>query len=105
MDDAPVLTPSGHITDADVEALQGAIIEIRRGRGCTTIVCDVGSIASPPGIDTVHALARLQLAAMRVGCRIRLRAASLQLQQLLGFMGLADVFPLAEVGEPKRDPE
>ena len=40
---------------------------------------------------TVDALARLQLAARRHGCRVRLLNASAGLRELVAFMGLADV--------------
>jgi ABC-type transporter Mla MlaB component len=42
---------------------------------------------------TVDALARLQLAARRQGCRIHLRNASGDLLELVAFMGLRDVLP------------
>jgi len=42
---------------------------------------------------TVDALARLQLAAGRHQCRVRLRGASPELRQLVTFMGLRDVLP------------
>jgi hypothetical protein len=40
---------------------------------------------------TVDALARLQLAAGRHGCRVLLRDASTELLELVSFMGLTDV--------------
>ena len=42
---------------------------------------------------TVDALARLQLAAQRHGCQVRLCGASDELLELVGFMGLEDVLP------------
>jgi len=49
------------------------------------------------GVDadavTVDALARLQLAARRHGCQVRLRRASPELLELVAFMGLRDVLP------------
>ena len=42
---------------------------------------------------TVEALARLQLAAHRYGCRVTLRNASAELLDLVAFMGLRDVIP------------
>jgi ABC-type transporter Mla MlaB component len=42
---------------------------------------------------TVDALARLQLAARRYGCQVRLRNATPELRELLSFMGLKDVLP------------
>ena len=40
---------------------------------------------------TVDALARLQLAARRYGCQVRLRHGSEELLGLVSFMGLTDV--------------
>jgi ABC-type transporter Mla MlaB component len=42
---------------------------------------------------TVDALARLQLAARRYGCQVRLRNTSDELRELVVFMGLRDVLP------------
>ena len=46
-----------------------------------------------PDAVTVDALARLQLAARRRRCRILLRNASVELKELVRFMGLEDVLP------------
>jgi ABC-type transporter Mla MlaB component len=51
--------------------------------------CDVTGVAADA--VTVDALARLQLAAQRSGCRVRLRNASADLLDLVDFMGLTDV--------------
>ena len=53
-------------------------------------VCDVEG--APADAVTVEALARLQLAARRRGCRMRLRGASDELAELVSFMGLENVF-------------
>ena len=53
------------------------------------VACDVADV--PPDAITVDALARLQMAARRTGCSIRLRNASPELRELVAFMGLADV--------------
>jgi ABC-type transporter Mla MlaB component len=53
--------------------------------------CDVAGI--DPDCVTVDALARLQLAARRHGCQVRLRHASTKLLDLVAFMGLSDVLP------------
>lgn len=55
----------------------------------TTAICEVGSVQADA--VTVEALARLQLAAARYGCRIRLQHASRELLDLVDFMGLQDV--------------
>jgi hypothetical protein len=49
--------------------------------------------AVEPDAVTADALARLQLAARRHRCEVRLRQASRALQELLAFMGLRDVLP------------
>ena len=55
-------------------------------------VCDVaGIVADAVAVD---ALARLQLAARRHGCRIRLEHTSAELRDLIVFMGLDDVLTL-----------
>jgi hypothetical protein len=48
---------------------------------------------------TVDALARLQLAAIRQGRRIRLRNASPELGELIAFMGLKGVLRLETQGK------
>jgi ABC-type transporter Mla MlaB component len=42
---------------------------------------------------TADALARLQLAARRRGCQLRLRDAPADVRELIAFMGLAEVLP------------
>jgi ABC-type transporter Mla MlaB component len=54
-------------------------------------LCDVTGLEADA--VTVDALARLQLAARRYGCQVRLRHASSELVDLLGFMGLREVVP------------
>ena len=57
----------------------------------TVIFCDVHGVS--PDAVTVDALARLQLAARRHQCKVRLRGASDELCELVAFMGLSDVLP------------
>ncbi|MGH3262632.1 MAG: hypothetical protein ACRDNS_11595, partial [Trebonia sp.] len=47
----------------------------------------------PADLMTVEALARLQLAAHRKHCTVRLRGASPELLELLAVLGLGDVLP------------
>jgi hypothetical protein len=56
-----------------------------------TVICDVRGAEAD--VATVDALARLQLTAKRLGCSMWLRNASVELLQLVAFMGLADVLP------------
>jgi len=60
--------------------------------GGELVICDVGGILSPD-VVAVGALARLQLTARRLGCRIRLRHASAELKELLKLTGLSYVLP------------
>lgn len=57
------------------------------------IVCDVAGVRHDA--VTVDALARLQLAARRGGCEFRLQGAAPELVEVIEFMGLRDVLPLA----------
>ena len=49
--------------------------------------------SGPPDLAVVDELARLQLAARRQGCSIRLRQACPDLVALLALAGLSDVIP------------
>jgi hypothetical protein len=68
----------------------------------STLVCDVGAL--PPDAAAVDALARLQLAARRIGLEIRLCCASSELCDLLAFCGLEDVLRV-EVGGQSEERE
>ncbi len=57
-----------------------------------------------PDLSAVDALARLQLAARRLGCSIRLRDACAELTELLDLVGLLDLAGLSgrpEAGGPE----
>jgi hypothetical protein len=66
----------------------------------STIVCDVGALA--PDAAAVDALARLQLTTKRLGYEIRLRNASVDLQDLLDFVGLRDVLCVEAGGQAEE---
>ena len=65
-----------------------ALLEASRAAIAWCDVCGVDSDAV-----TVDALARLQLAAGRHGCQVRLLGASDELRDLVAFMGLENVLP------------
>jgi hypothetical protein len=70
------------------------------------VVCDVGAVVAD--LVAVEALARLQLTARRLGCELRLRAASPALADLIAFCGLREVLPCEQPGglvEPGREAE
>lgn len=82
----------GPIARADLPGLCDRVCALLADRGGAQVaVCDVGGI--DPDAVTVDALARLQVAAQRHGCRVRLQHASAELLELVAFMGLADVLP------------
>jgi hypothetical protein len=62
--------------------------------GPGVVACDVGGFAAD--VVALEALARLQLTAHRLGCRLRLRHASPDLQALVDLCGLAEVLPREE---------
>jgi ABC-type transporter Mla MlaB component len=84
-------TVHGPITPEDLPGLCERVRHVLAGRQGATVVCDVGGVGADAA--TVEALARLQLAARRHGCLIRMRRASPELRQLVAFMGLEDVLP------------
>ena len=59
--------------------------------GAAIAWCDVEGVQADA--VCVDALARLQLAARRHRCQVRLRGCSPELRELVGFMGLRDVLP------------
>jgi ABC-type transporter Mla MlaB component len=81
----------GPIAREDLPGLCHRVCALLGGAGAKVALCDV--LGVEPDAVTVDALARLQLAARRHGCRVQLRHASDELKELVEFMGLADVLP------------
>ena len=81
----------GPIARADLPGLCERVCALLEANRAGVAFCDVRSVE--PDAVTVDALARLQLAARRHGCQVRLRHASTELRELLDFMGLRDVLP------------
>jgi len=71
-----------------------------RSHRCSTLVCDVHALA--PDAAAIDALARLQLAARRVGLEVRLCRASKELCGLLELVGLSDVLRVETGGQPEE---
>ena len=84
-------TIEGPIARADLPGLCDRVCALLERSKAGVAFCDVGGV----DVDavTVDALARLQLAAHRRGCQVRLRHASSELLELVAFMGLCDVLP------------
>ncbi len=85
------VTIYGPITRADLPGLTARVCALLGTTRPALLGCEVGGVA----VDavTVDALARLQLAARRYGCRVQLRGASAGLRDLVDLMGLSDVLP------------
>jgi ABC-type transporter Mla MlaB component len=81
----------GPIARADLPGLCDRVCALLSEGGSGVAFCDVSGVESDA--VTADALARLQLAARRHGCRVRLRNASAELLELLCFMGLSEVLP------------
>jgi ABC-type transporter Mla MlaB component len=81
----------GPIAREDLAGLCQRVCALLEESEAAVVLCDVHGVE--PDAVTVDALARLQVAAHRHGCRVRLRGASTALLELVAFMGLADVVP------------
>ena len=88
----------GPILRADLPGLSDRVCALLHERGMDVVLCDVCGVE--PDAVAVDALARLQLAARRLGCQVRLCRASAELLGLVDFMGLTDVIP--ETGPCRR---
>jgi ABC-type transporter Mla MlaB component len=82
-------TIRGPITRDDLSGLCERVCALLTDASAEVVLCDVEDIE--PDAVTVDALARLQLAARRNACQIRVRGASPDLCELIEFMGLTDV--------------
>lgn len=80
----------GPIARDDLPGLCDRVCRLLASSGAELALCDVWGVE--PDAVTVDALARLQLAARRYGCQVRLRHGSEELLGLVSFMGLTDVF-------------
>ncbi len=81
----------GPISRSDLAGLCERVCLLLEHSGAEVGLCDVRDVTVDA--TTVDALARLQLAARRHGCQVRLRHASSELRELLAFMGLRDILP------------
>ena len=81
----------GPIAREDLPGLCDRVCAVLHAHGPGPTRCDVAGV--DPDAVTVDALARLQLAARRLGCEVRLCNASAELRELIAFMGLREVLP------------
>jgi anti-anti-sigma factor len=88
-----VLTIGDSVARAEIPALCERLRALLEGRACEAVVCDLATLVQAD-LAAVEALARLQLTARRLGCRVRLRNESGELAALLELTGLSEVLPL-----------
>jgi ABC-type transporter Mla MlaB component len=81
----------GPIARDDLPAVCDRVCAVLTQSHANVMLCDVHGVE--PDAVTVDALCRLQLAARRHGCQVRLRRASDELLELVSFMGLCEVLP------------
>ena len=79
----------GPLARSDLPGLCDRVCALLERSHPAVALCDVSGIAADA--VAVDALARLQLAAYRHGCEVRLRECAPALRDLVAFMGLADV--------------
>jgi ABC-type transporter Mla MlaB component len=84
-----VLTIRGPIERADLPGLVDRMCTVLAGCRGLVVECEVTGV--PADAVTVEALAILQLAAQRNGCRIQLLDAAEELIDLVALMGLSEV--------------
>ena len=97
-----VITIDGPVAGDDVV---GRCVRVRDDlEGCSAerLVCDVAGVALPD-VCTLDLIARLALTARRMGREMQLRHASASLEDLLRFVGLADVAELRVEAEGKAE--
>ena len=86
---AIAFTIHGPIARGDLPGLCDRVCALLQQARPEVAYCEVDGVE--PDAVTVDALARLQLAARRCSCQVRLRGTSDELRALVAFMGLADV--------------
>jgi ABC-type transporter Mla MlaB component len=94
-----VFAIAGPVDRADLVDLCTHMGRLLERSAADLVICDVR--AAEPDAVTVDALGRVQLAARRAGCRLRLRSASRELRGLVALMGLDDALPAEEDVTPK----
>ena len=101
-----VIVIRGRVGPDGVESICRRMAPLLVRGDCRRLVCDVHGVEEPDAA-TMDGLARLQLAAGRMGCRVHLARASGELEELLDLIGLREVLPPASglLLEPGRKAE
>jgi ABC-type transporter Mla MlaB component len=87
-----VLVIDGSIEPTDIPRLCERVHALLEGSDAAMVICDVAAVIGPDAV-AVDALARFQLTARRLGCRVLVRHAGDDLRNLVALMGLSDILP------------
>lgn len=90
------MVDDGRICGADVARVTDQIRALLSHSAVDMVICDAGAVRAVD-LQTVDALARIQLAARRVGGEIQVCRAPPELRELLAVLGMAQVVPLRSV--------
>jgi ABC-type transporter Mla MlaB component len=82
-----VFTVRGPISRTDLPGLCGRACRLLHGSDAKVVVCEVGEHVAADAV-AIDALARLELAAKRLGRHVVLRNVSPELRELLAFCGI-----------------
>lgn len=91
----------GPIERSEIPDLCARFEDLLGERPGRRVICDVAGLAESDAV-AVEALARLQLTARRLGCRLWLRHAGCGLRQLIALVGLSDVVPSLPAATPTQ---
>jgi hypothetical protein len=101
-----IVVAPGSIDRGDIPTLC-ARVHLQLATCCGPVLCDVSAVTEPDAV-TIDALARLQLTARSLGCRLWFAHACGELQELLTIVGLCDALPVIErsgletLGQPEE---
>jgi hypothetical protein len=95
-----VFAVAGPMARADLPAICGDVAALLEATGADVALCDVGAL--PADAVAIDALARIQLAARRMGRQVVLRHAADDLCDLLAFIGLTGLLGIESGGQAEQ---
>jgi hypothetical protein len=95
-----VFAVAGPIARADLPAICGDVAALLEATGADVALCDVEAL--PADAVAIDALARIQLAARRIGRQVVLHHAADDLRDLLGFVGLIGLLGIEPGGQAEQ---
>ena len=95
-----VFAVAGPIARVDLPAICGAFATLLEATDADVALCDVGALSADA--VTVDALARIQLAARRMGREVVLRHVADDLRDLLAFVGLTAALRIEPGGQAEQ---